>query len=58
MSIISQGQKEKLGQDFKHREINVGTAYTGTQCIRQSHEDTHVTPMAGVTPNTRHEAGL
>lgn len=30
MSIISQGQKEKLGQDFKHREINVGTAYTGS----------------------------
>lgn len=40
MSIISQGQKDKLGQDFKHREINVGTAYTGTQCIGQSHEDT------------------
>ena len=58
MSIISQGQKEKLGQDFKHWGINAGAAYTGTQCTGQSHQDTHVIPMAGATPSSRHGAGL
>lgn len=33
MSVISQDQKEKLGQDFKQREMNVGTVYIQGQSV-------------------------
>lgn len=58
MSIISQDEKEKLGQDFKHGEISVGPAYPGAQRPGASREAGHATTVSDVTPSTRLEAAL